>query len=317
MTGLLDAEAGRLEDILDVAHRHYGKWVLQAGDMLSRRWLTKSQNPYLAEIEAIARTIGQPGVFLLNLSYEWSCTSGAGADPEQIETSRLLRTLDWPMQGLGRNLVVTLTEGVAGPYYNVTWPGFAGVLTAMAPGRFSASINQPPMRRRTPSCWVDWGLNRLRLDASRALPPVHLLRRVFDECDTFEQARQMLSEVPLSMPAFFTLSGIGSEEGCVIERTEDAVAETCASPYAAIANHWNAMKEKGMQRGIDSPGRLTQMQGALPDCANDFQWLTYPILNETTRVSVVASAARGHLLVCGWEPGGQATETLAITHPGY
>ena len=37
----------------------------------------------------------------------------------------------------------------AGEFFNVTWPGYVGVLTALAPDRFGASINQAPLRRRT------------------------------------------------------------------------------------------------------------------------------------------------------------------------
>ena len=87
---------------------------------------------------------------MLNMSYEWCCSAGVGADPAGIG-NRLLRTLDWPMPGLGRAVVVARQEGAAGRYYNVTWPGYVGVLTAMAPGRFSAAINQPPLRRFTRS----------------------------------------------------------------------------------------------------------------------------------------------------------------------
>ena len=61
----------------------------------------------------------------------------------------LRRTLDWPFPGLGRLVEVARQRGAAGDFLSVTWPGFAGLLTAVAPGRFAASINQAPMRRRT------------------------------------------------------------------------------------------------------------------------------------------------------------------------
>jgi hypothetical protein len=40
-------------------------------------------------------------------------------------------------------------RGPAGEYYSVTWPGYVGTLTALAPDRFAAAINQAPLRRRT------------------------------------------------------------------------------------------------------------------------------------------------------------------------
>ena len=136
---------------------------------------------------------------MLNMSYEWSCSAGVGADPTGVG-NRLLRTLDWPLPGLGRALVVARQQGAAGCYYNVTWPGYVGVLTAMAPGRFSAAINQPPLRRFTGSLPLDWVLGRFSIYRHGGLPPSHLLRRVFDECRGYEDAKRMLVETPVCLP---------------------------------------------------------------------------------------------------------------------
>src|SRR5436305_8649679 len=57
---------------------------------------------------------------------------------------------DWSSDVCSSDLVeVALMSGAAGEFYNVTWPGFVGALTAMAPGRFAASVNQAPLKRRT------------------------------------------------------------------------------------------------------------------------------------------------------------------------
>ena len=45
--------------------------------------------------------------------------------------------------------LVARHESPAGSWLNVTWPGFVGVLTGMAPGRFSIAYNQAPIRRVT------------------------------------------------------------------------------------------------------------------------------------------------------------------------
>ena len=66
----------------------------------------------------------------------------------------LARTLDWPFPGLGRHLEVARMRGPAGDFDNVTWPGYVGALTASAPGRFAASINQAPLWRRTRRPWL-------------------------------------------------------------------------------------------------------------------------------------------------------------------
>ena len=154
---LVEAEPDRFRAIFHSGESHYGPAFLRLGDRLTRTWLDHADTPYAAEMAAVSRKSGRPGADMLNLSYEWSCTSAVGCPPSG-QGNRLLRTLDWPLDGLGRNVVVARHAGDAGPWYNVTWPGFVGTATAMAPGRFAAAINQPPMKRHTASCWVDWAV---------------------------------------------------------------------------------------------------------------------------------------------------------------
>ncbi len=294
------AAESRLNDIVQIARQHYNPLILRAADRLSEYWLQRNDNPYLEEIVAITDHVDGPGTYMLNLSYEWSCTAGVATDPGQ-QGNRLLRTLDWPLKGLGRNLVVARVTGEAGVYDSVTWPGFAGVLSAMAPGRFSAAINQPPLRRYTPSCWADWAINRFAMWREAALPPSHLLRQVFDQCESYTEAREILGDTPIAMPAFFTLSGVGETECCIIERTEDVVV--VHDGPGAMANHWLRIGLAGHYRGVDSPARRDQMQALKGNAHKGFEWVTPPVLNSGTRLSMAANAAAGHLMVLGWEPG--------------
>lgn len=302
---LAQADPDRFRAIMAAGAAHYGRRALSVGDAVSRRWLARRANPFAGEIAEIAAGAAGPGAYLLNLSYEWTCTASAAADPSGAG-NRLLRTLDWPLNGLGRHVVVARMRGAAGSYENVTWPGFAGVATAMAPGRFAAAINQPPMRKWTSSCWFDWGINRWRLWRRCALPPMHVLRQAFETCRTYAEARRRLIETPLAMPAFFTLSGVEPDEGCVIEREEDAAYVRDAP--ASAANHWVAGSAAGRDRGADSPERLTLMETLRDASADDFAWVRPPILNATTRLAVIANAKRGLLVVQGWEEDGPATQ---------
>jgi hypothetical protein len=308
---LAQAAPEQFQAVLAAGRAHYGATAMTLGNALSRHWLARNGNPYLVEIDGLASMAGVTGVHLLNMSYEWSCTSSVASDPGG-EGARLLRTLDWPLDGLGRQVIVAHVQGAAGDYENITWPGFSGVATAMAPGRFAAAINQPPMRQWTGSCWFDWAVNRTRIWRRKALPPVHLLRRVFDTCRTFTEARDMLEQTPLAMPAFFTLVGLGADEGCVIERNEEQ-AHIRPSP-ASVANHWIAISEPGRSRGIDSQGRYAQMERVRDNTSagSAFDWVTPPILNPTTRLCVVANPATGHLSVQGWEVDGPATAVFNL-----
>ena len=125
-------------------------------DRMAQHWLSRSCSPYLAEVESIAAALRIPGVWFLNGSYQWGCTALARDDEGG---PWLARTLDWPFPGLGRHVVMARMEGPAGDFFNVTWPGYVGALTAMAPGRFSAAINQAPLRRRISSMNTTKGIN--------------------------------------------------------------------------------------------------------------------------------------------------------------
>jgi hypothetical protein len=311
---LADAQPRRFGDILAHGRRHYSSGLLRLADDIARRWLERCRNPYLGEIVGIAeRSHDQPGAFALNLAYEWSCTTGVSAQPGE-KGVRMRRTLDWPMDGLGRDVVVARFQGNAGEYYNITWPGFVGVATGMAPGRFAAAINQPPLAKQTGLRPLDWALARMSYWRSNGLPAMHLLRRVFDECVNYEEAKRRLCVEPIAVPAFFTLAGMEPDEGCIIERRESRYA--VREVPACISNHWTTFPIRGWKRGVDTRARLDYMKTVFTSPGNDFDWVAHPVLNETTRLAVIANAAEHRLIVRGFEADGPVTDvfTLGANH---
>ena len=318
---LLHLEPGRLAALVAAAERRYPRPAIALADRLSKRWLRASANPYLEEIEAVAERLGRPGAHFLNLSYEWACTCSVGPAPNGAG-GRLTRVLDWPFEGLGSQIVAARQQGPAGPWINLTWPGFTGVIQGHAPGRFSAAFNQAPLRRRSPFMAVDWAFDRHGLWRSRALPPGHLLRRVFDAAVDFAAAREMLAEVPLALPAIFSLVGPGPGEQAVIERLEDRAVIHAVPPegYIVAANHWSdAGLPPARPRGTASERRAEAMRDAAPAAGPDLAWLKPPVLNPTTRLALYAEPASGCLVAQGFEADGrghvaaatQATEILA------
>ncbi|MGB0684107.1 MAG: carcinine hydrolase/isopenicillin-N N-acyltransferase family protein [Magnetovibrionaceae bacterium] len=308
----LEAAPDRLATIIEKAEAHYGQRTLRIGDDLTRRWLAKTANPYRSDIEAVAKAVGRPGAIMLNMSYEWACTSGVN---EPAGHPVLKRTLDWPLDGLGESLIVAARKGPAGGYLDVTWPGLVGVLTGLAKGRFAVVINQPPLKKVLGHCWLDWAIGRARLWRRKALPATHLLRQVFETCETFEEAKQRLIETPLALPAFFTLAGVRPGEACVIERTENSARLHMADDKGrvACANHYRAIPRKGHSRGNDSEGRLALMKQVLQGDAAEFSWLQKPILNPTTRLACVADPTTGGLIVQGFEKvAGEAVPATRI-----
>ncbi|HSE78796.1 MAG TPA: hypothetical protein VLG66_12410 [Alphaproteobacteria bacterium] len=306
---LLERELARAHALLALARRRHGRPLLRLGDRVSRAWLQRADNPYRREILAVAEILGAPGAIMLNMSFEWGCTSGAAPDPSS-RGNRMMRVLDWPVEGLGRYVVVARHEAPAGPYFDITWPGAVGVLNAMAPKRFAAAINQAPMVRHGLTLAGDWTRNRIAVWRSRALPPAHLLRRVFSIAADFAAAKEMLIHTPIALPALFILSGIKTEEGCVIERLENRAFVHDGA--VACANDWLSPGLHGRSRGRDNRRRrqaLTQIQLA-PN--NHFAWLAPPILNRRTRLALTANAALGQLAILGVEHEQAATREFSL-----
>jgi hypothetical protein len=301
----------RAHTLLDIASGRYPVRLLTALDKVSRAWLVRWDNAHLSEIDTIARILDRPGAYFFAVNYEWGCTCRVAPSPDN-RSARLIRVLDWMAPGLGQNLVAARVTGApAGPFVLLTWPGYTGVLQVMAPGRFSAALNQAPMRKAVGNYYIDWAANRRRVWTMPHPTPGHLLRTVTEEARSFDEARRMLSERAISTPGIFTLAGIEPGEGCVIERTETEAKVRNGTHVAA--NHWESAGWYGHARGNDSPGRARIMSGVAPDLDPRFPWLTSPILNDHTRLVMVADARQGRLVAQGFEKTGPATEPLELT----
>jgi hypothetical protein len=297
-----------------------GGLLARLADPFARGWLRRSGSPLLGEIDAIARTLGRPGVWLLHGAYAFGCTALAD---EGREGPVLRRTLDWPFPGLGRLVEVARQRGAAGDFLSVTWPGFAGLLTAVAPGRFAASINQAPMRRRTRVpwlLWLDYALNAIEaFCASGRPPPEHLLRVAFETCADFDEARRFLEAAPVARPVLFLVTGCAPGERMLIEREIGALRTY--RDDTVVANAWRDRSD-GWRPRVCGEGRpmennrrrMTAMSAWTGRHPPRLAWATPPIVNACTRVTVEMCAATGRLLVCGWEArGGSATPVTAVT----
>jgi hypothetical protein len=305
----LKLEEARAHALISDATGNMPPAVLKMLDAISRRWLVKQDSVHLDEIDAIARRLARPGAYFLSVNYEWGCTCKVGPSPDH-KSARLVRVLDWLMPGLGREVIAARVAGAAGPFTTLTWPGYTGLLQGMAPRRFSAALNQAPMRASLGRFYLDWAVNRARVWRMANLTPAHLLREVFETARSFGDAKRMLTERPISTPAIFTLAGVRPSETAVIERNETEARVHEGGNVAA--NHWQAPGWRGHQRGSDSAGRACRMHAVSTEFDADFRWLVPPILNTNTRLVMIADAAQGRLIARGIEAYRPATETLEL-----
>ncbi|MFY9289765.1 MAG: hypothetical protein WAP03_03525 [Methylorubrum rhodinum] len=301
-------QARNLADVCIGPLNPAARLALSGADALARRWLVASGTPYADELARIADGMGIDGVHLLNTSYEWGCTALAAPAPGG-GSARLLRTLDWPFHGLGRGVELWRQRGPAGEFAHLSWPGAVGLLTGMAPGRFAAAINQPPVRRRAPgdNATLDAVLAALvAWRSSGRMPALHLLRRVFETARDYAEARVLLERTPIATPTIFTLVGLRPEETCVVERDTETFATR--DGVASAANAWRYGTFPGAWRGgraseeaQDSAERSAMIETWAGRAGAPFEWVTPPILNAMTRLAAEADPARGTLRVVGYE----------------
>src|SRR5215207_3817038 len=237
-----------------------------------------------------------------------------GPTPSISLTSMAARPWLVPRQVLPRRCAGPLigrSAVSAAEFFDVTWPGAVGTLTAVAPGRFAAAINQAPLFRRNQAeilRTVDYTRNLVwTLSRERGMPPLHLLRHVFETAATFSHALDLLETVELARPVLFPLVGCESDEIAVIERRErDATVYLGAG---SVANDWRE-SQIGWEprpcalddRRLDSVTRCATIEHAVSSSLAPFSWVVPPVRNWNTRVAVEMNAGEGWIRALGLEP---------------
>lgn len=129
------------------------------------------------------------------------------------------RNLDWWFRGdlLRKHTTVFTFPSRHGDYLVVTWPGLFGVLTGMAPGRYSVSVNHITDHRSNfiAAPALAWHA------VNGYMPVTWAVREVLETKKTFAAAVKYLSEVPLLAPVLITVAGTDNDERVVIERDPD------------------------------------------------------------------------------------------------
>lgn len=162
------------------------------------------------------------------------------------------RNLDWWTENglLERfTLVTRFVGGSCGEFVTVGWPGFAGVLSGLAPGRFAVTLNAVISRERPRA----------------AMPVVFLLRQVLEEAASFAEALAMSRDTPVASDSLLLLSGVRAGELAVIERTPTRAEVRWGTDGAVFAtNDYRALSasapgEARSELAATSCGRFDRM----------------------------------------------------------
>lgn len=300
-----EAYPKRLRAVQDLATRKLTRHGIQYADKICRKWAGKATMPYRLELDAVDTALADmPGAYVINLAFEMGCTTGAVDDPEGGR--RLLHTLDWNIDGLGRLVVIARRHAKPGMWVNFTWPGYIGCLQGLAPGRFAAVINHAPSTGKGPPM-LSWPMSKMRWYGQKGTPPAFLLRRVFDECEDFDSAVEMIEKTPICYPAIFSVLGLEDGEFSIIERTENAKSTQKRAP--AVTNHWLNSEFGGTTHAYQSQERLVAMKSRVTKGVDADEWLVHPIINPDTRLAVDLNPATGRMRVRGYQ-GLQPATTL-------
>lgn len=151
------------------------------------------------------------------------------------------RNLDWwTADGLLRDatLVTRFVGAPAGEFTTVGWPGFLGVFSAVAPGRFAVTLNSVLSEEPT----------------QLVLPVVLLLRSVLATAPDFTTAVARLATTPIPCDCLLLVSGTRCGERVVVERTptRHALRHSGNDPLV-VTNDYRSLAENGNDSAGSSP----------------------------------------------------------------
>ncbi len=104
------------------------------------------------------RGLAGPGAYFFSGQLRVGLHLPGGAIAGSSQRAALSGCWTGSLQGLGRHVIAARVQGAAGRFVTAKRPGYTGVLTAMAPGAFSAALNQAPMRKAIGFYVLDWAV---------------------------------------------------------------------------------------------------------------------------------------------------------------
>jgi len=243
---------------LTAAQREQGRELLKAykadlglrpdtGEFLISAAKDLLRSDHWEEMESLARELTLPisDVALCNFYYDalkvvlgrvFGCTAFAIDAPDGVLHAR---NLDWWTENsaLARYTAIHhFVGGPAGKFTTISWPGFVGAFSGIAPGRFAVTLNAVLSFEPT----------------QLATPVVFLLRTVLEEARTFDQARGLLCNSPIPCDCLLLLTGTRPGELVVIERTPSRHAiRGPKSDYLCVTNGYQQL-DAGLGSGPSS-----------------------------------------------------------------
>jgi len=252
---------------------------------------------YRWEIEGIATranlTVGM--VTVMNVFYEVSsgCTSIVANAGNRIVHGR---NLDYGVPGLRRlEATIRFTRGGELQYVGTTYAGYVGILTGVAPGRFSVSIDE----RFAGGNLVTNFLEAV-LDQGQSIG--FFLRDVLEQQPSYQSALHAMQTAHMASVSYMILGGVNKDEGAVVTRERHKALDTWT--LDSTAGRW-FLVETNYDHWKPAPAHDDRRDPAIRAMSNttaealDEQYLfknvmlLHPVLNSGTTYTAIMSAATG------------------------
>ena len=200
------------------------------------------------------------------------------------------RNMDWPISQIKDATIVLDCKSDAGPFKAVSVPGMVGVLSGVARGRFSMTVNSKEDLNHVVPNPAGWGATLL-------------VRWIFECCGSYEAALRELRKAPAFVPFYVMLVGLKPDEAVVVEVNRSGRNRVHKQPGypVAVANHYPA--EISEDEEMDSQERQELVEERAIGCkakslSGCFSVVNeYPVMHAGTVQSMVLHPRTGTVLL--------------------
>lgn len=258
--------------------------------------------PYAGELKGLARSANMSlgAIVMANILYDVTAFCTSIVMENNNGSIFHGRNLDY---SLGKEMLSALTivvdfqQSGKTVYTATTYAGYVGILTGMKPHAFTITVDE----RDQGSLWQN--LLAAILEGKNAIPMSFLVRKTFDEENTFDGAVAKLGATPLIAPVYYIIGGTRPGQGAIITRDRMSARDIYNLDtengrwYVLETNydHWTTPPGSDDRRDpaaavLDEGGRSKASIDLLLKVLN-----TPPVLNKKTTYTTVMSAGQPNL----------------------
>ena len=210
------------EELLEVVKSALGELnsveVFLLANALKLHYISEDMN---GEIEGCASFLGVSYNEIAVVQFLYELLNGCTSIIYRQANDTLIhgRNLDFDFAPLLREIVINVDfyRGSQYIYTATTFPCYFGVISGSKPGAFSVSVDERYDSSKLPGEILSFVRNLLGLVTFREGNTM-ILRKAMENLDTWKDAVDYLSQVPIVAPTYYIVAGVSGNEGVVITR---------------------------------------------------------------------------------------------------